>query len=334
MLHDIRSKTANSEPRLFRKNTVLTRTRAVKAAKPHSSKQSGKMTLLITKSWQFQAYVPSALVFTIVISDPGEIPMAPTSSGSNGGGAASGDTSGDAFTPSSASSSQQPLSDAAKGKLQRQKAQSRKTFKFRKTRKDVKRLPVIDTQGSAPPSNSDYSSHPNPPPSAPPIVQIAPPTNPVPWQDQPKVAIHHTQSQPTSRKPSLAGMRSMIIVTSMFERNESQAFFTSVRLSPSLRWHSDPENFPLALQDLLCGSVLFQPRTRTLRGCCRTAVFFHLRIPWQGIGRQNQYFIHGDIKYHRLQVIKRIKIFPAIFFCQFRATRKVVSRNLGKRLFT
>ena len=113
----MQSKNATSEPRLFRKTTVLTRHR--KNQSKNNSKQS-------------------------VLSDPGEDVSAISSNpagaasdiGPGGGAGGGGNTSSD--------NADNGVFTEKCSKLQRQKAQSRKTFKFRKTRKDVKRLPTID----------------------------------------------------------------------------------------------------------------------------------------------------------------------------------------------
>ena len=103
VMPDMRSKTATSEPRLYRKNTILTRHRAVKATKSHTSRTS-------------------------LTSDPGAV--------------ANNGQTGQPGTTTDSSASEMNTSD--KPKLQRQKAQSRKTFKFRKTRKDVRRNKISD----------------------------------------------------------------------------------------------------------------------------------------------------------------------------------------------
>ena len=114
----MQSKNATSEPRLFRKTTVLTRHR--KNQSKNNSKQS-------------------------VLSDPGEDVSAISS---NPAGAASdigpGGGAGGGGGNTSSDNADNGVFTEKCSKLQRQKAQSRKTFKFRKTRKDVKRLPTID----------------------------------------------------------------------------------------------------------------------------------------------------------------------------------------------
>ena len=114
MLQDRLPKSATSEPKLYRKTTVLTRGRAVRAGTRQASRSS-------------------------VNTDPGGNEPKPGCSPATAASeaAAAKDSGGDTSEPSLAASEavQEP-----RPKLQRQKAQSRKTFKFRKTRKEVRKL--------------------------------------------------------------------------------------------------------------------------------------------------------------------------------------------------
>ena len=115
MLQDRHPKSATSEPKLYRKTTVLTRGRVVRAATKHASRSS-------------------------VNTDPGggepkPAGVVPGSGVASSDGAAK-DSGGDTSEPS-LTASELVQQQEGRPKLQRQKAQSRKTFKFRKTRKEA-----------------------------------------------------------------------------------------------------------------------------------------------------------------------------------------------------
>lgn len=121
MLQDRLPKSATSEPKLYRKTTVLTRGRVVRAGTKQASRSS-------------------------VNTDPGGNEPKPGSSSAAaavaaGEAAAAKDSGGDTSEPSLAASE---VVQEARPKLQRQKAQSRKTFKFRKTRKEVRKLSLFN----------------------------------------------------------------------------------------------------------------------------------------------------------------------------------------------
>ena len=117
VLQDRLPKSATSEPKLYRKMTVLTRGRVVRAGTRQASRSS-------------------------VNTDPDGNESKPCSSPAAAAGeAAAKDSGGDTSEPSLAASE---ATQDARPKLQRQKAQSRKTFKFRKTRKEVRKLSLFN----------------------------------------------------------------------------------------------------------------------------------------------------------------------------------------------
>lgn len=96
-----RSPAAHSEPKLYRKNTVFTRNR------------NRRQTVKANQQFEQQ---------NVVLSDSGGISSVIHTSGGSSDGVGGGAAGGDVHKMS---------------RLQRQKVGSRKTFKFRKTRKDV-----------------------------------------------------------------------------------------------------------------------------------------------------------------------------------------------------
>ena len=121
MLQDRLPKSATSEPKLHRKTTVLTRGRVVRAGTRHRESRSSVST----------------------DPDGGNEPKPGSSPGpatvlTGEASTAAKDSGGDTSEPSLAAS--EVLVQEARPKLQRQKAQSRKTFKFRKTRKEVSKF--------------------------------------------------------------------------------------------------------------------------------------------------------------------------------------------------
>ena len=119
VLQDRLPKSATSEPKLYRKMTVLTRGRVVRAGTRQASRSS---------------------VNTDPDGNESKPCSSPAAAAAAAGEAAAKDSGGDTSEPSLAASE---ATQDARPKLQRQKAQSRKTFKFRRTRKEVRKLDLF-----------------------------------------------------------------------------------------------------------------------------------------------------------------------------------------------
>ena len=120
-MQDRLPKSATSEPKLYRKMTVLTRGRVVRAGTRQRESRSSVNTDPGGNEPKHGSSAAAAAAAAV---------------GASEAAVAAKDSGGETSEPSLATS--EVVLQEARPKLQRQKAQSRKTFKFRKTRKEVR----------------------------------------------------------------------------------------------------------------------------------------------------------------------------------------------------